>query len=82
MATRNITISLDYETARWARIRAAESDTSVSRLVGEMLRREMERDARYQAAMSEFMSTPPFLSREPGERWPSREELHDRSSVR
>lgn len=82
MTIRNVTICLDDQTARWARIRAAESDTSVSKLVGEMLRREMERDGRYEAAMSEFMSTPPFLSREPGERWPSREEIHDRSSVR
>ena len=82
MTTRNVTICLDEETARWARIRAAEENTSVSRLVGEMLRMEMGRASQYQAAMSEFMATPAFLSREPGECWPSREEIHDRSSVR
>jgi hypothetical protein len=35
---KNVTITLDEKVARWARIKAAEKDTSVSRLVGEMLR--------------------------------------------
>lgn len=34
----NITITLDDETARWARITADKRDTSVSKLLGEMLR--------------------------------------------
>jgi hypothetical protein len=34
---KNVTITLDEEAARWARIQAAEHNTSVSRLVGEML---------------------------------------------
>lgn len=33
---KNVTITLDDEVARWARIRAAEQNTSVSRLVGDM----------------------------------------------
>lgn len=35
---RNVTITLDEEVARWVRIEAAKRETSVSRLVGEMLR--------------------------------------------
>jgi archaellum component FlaG (FlaF/FlaG flagellin family) len=35
---RNITISVDEDVARRARIEAAKEDTSESRLVGEMLR--------------------------------------------
>jgi hypothetical protein len=35
---KNVTITLDEEVARWARIRAAELETSVSRLVGQMLK--------------------------------------------
>jgi plasmid stability protein len=35
---KNVTITLDEEVARWARILAAEHNKSVSRLVGEMLR--------------------------------------------
>ena len=45
--------------ARWARIRAAEDDTSVSRLVGEMLREKMLAEKSYQMAMDEYLSQPP-----------------------
>ena len=38
VGTRNITVSVDEETHRLARIRAAELDTSVSALVREYLR--------------------------------------------
>ena len=43
---RNITVSVDEETHRRARIRAAELDTSVSALVREFLRRLAPRDRR------------------------------------
>ena len=36
---KNVTITLDEKVARWARIRAAELNTSVSRLLGGMLER-------------------------------------------
>ncbi|MBA4179038.1 MAG: hypothetical protein C0506_00465 [Anaerolinea sp.] len=78
---RRLTISLDEETATWLRARATERDTSVSSLVGEMLRREMEREYRYLRAMNEFLATPPFLKRDPGESWPSRDETHRRSGI-
>jgi hypothetical protein len=35
---KNVTISLHEDVARWVRIRAAEGETSVSRLIGEMLK--------------------------------------------
>lgn len=38
---RNVTVTLDEETARWARIEAARRDTSVSRFVGALLRSHM-----------------------------------------
>ena len=38
---RNITITLEEELARWARIEAARSDTSVSRLLAEILRERL-----------------------------------------
>lgn len=43
---RNITVAVDEETHRRARIRAAELDTSVSALVREFLRRLAPRDRR------------------------------------
>jgi predicted nucleic acid-binding protein len=40
---RNITSAVDEDVARWARIEAAKEDSSVSRLVGEMLRERITR---------------------------------------
>ena len=57
---KNVIITLDEEVARWARIRAAEDDTSVSRLVGEMLREKMLAEKSYQMAMDEYLSQPPL----------------------
>ena len=39
---KNVTITMDDEVARWARVAAAERDTSVSRMVGEILRDRLE----------------------------------------
>ena len=35
---KNVTITLDEETAKWTRVHAAERDMSLSRFVGEVLR--------------------------------------------
>lgn len=47
---RNITISLDEKVARWARLKAAENDTSVSRLLADQLEQQMVRDSEYERA--------------------------------
>lgn len=41
---KNVTITLDEETARWLRIEVAERNTRVSRLVGRLLRDRMTED--------------------------------------
>jgi hypothetical protein len=41
--SRNITSAVAEDVARWARIEAAKEGSSVSRLVGEMLRERMAR---------------------------------------
>ena len=79
---KNVTITLEEEVARWARIRAAEQNTSVSRLVGEMLREHMQRESDYEAAMRRFLARKPVAMRKPGEPLPTREELHDRKNLR
>lgn len=79
---KNVTITLDEEVARWARIQAAEQETSVSRLVGEMLRQKMVTEAGYRAAQEQFFSVEPRPLREPCRPLPSREELHDRAGLR
>lgn len=38
---RNVTVTLEEDVAQWARIEAARRDTSVSRLLGELLKEKM-----------------------------------------
>lgn len=79
MAKRNVTITMDEETARWARVEAARRDTSVSQWIGQLLRRHRERDEAYEAARQGFQRTPPRPLKKGGG-YPSRGELHDRSA--
>jgi plasmid stability protein len=75
---KNVTITLDEEVARWARIRAAERETSVSRFVGAFLREKMQEEETYQAAMQHYLSHPPQALKSPGAGYPRREDLYDR----
>ena len=76
----NLTVTADEEVLRWARIRAAERNTSVARLVGELLRQHMDVESRYESARRRFMGRKPRrLSRRS---YPSRDELHDRARLR
>lgn len=79
---RNVTVTLDEETARWARIEAARRDTSVSRMLGDLLRREMQGEAAYEAAMERFLTQEPAVHRRGSGRLPTRDELHDRAGLR
>ena len=76
---KNVTITLDEEVARWARIMAAEQNTSVSRLVGELLREKMIAKKNYQIAMQQYLSQPPKVLKTPGETFPAREALYERN---
>lgn len=78
---RNVTITLDEETARWLRLEAAERDTSVSRLVGALLRERMLGDRAYEEAMAAYLERKPRKLRA-GSRLPRREEVHDRKGLR
>ena len=80
---KNITITLDEETAAWARVHAAQRNVSLSRFVGELLHRHMRESREYEEAMRRYLSKGPFkgLKGRP-EPYPSREELHERSTVR
>ncbi len=75
---KNVTITLDEKVARWARIRAAEQNTSVSRLVGELLREKMVDEEKYLIAMEQYLAQPPSKLKKSSSRYPSREELHGR----
>ena len=76
---RNVTITLEEDVARWARVKAAERDTSVSQLVGDMLKEDMQREDAYAAAMREMIAiVKPVKFEKPGGRFPARDELYDR----
>jgi len=75
---KNVTITLNEDVARWARIRAAEKDTSVSRLVGNLLKEKMQEEADYALAMEQYLALQPVALKQVGERYPRREELHER----
>lgn len=74
---RNVTIRLDDETARWARIEAAKQDTSVSRLVGELLRRHMRDTETYERAHRAYAQRA-GKAISAGGTYPSRDDVHSR----
>lgn len=75
---KNVTITLDEEVARWARIKAAEENTSVSRLVGELLKEKMRQGKAYRLEMEKYLSQEPRVLKKAGSRYPRREELYGR----
>lgn len=77
---RNVTVTLEEEVARWARVYAARHDTSVSQLLGAMLKERMTEEEGYEAARQEFLNRRPTL-RTRG-RLPNRDDLHDRPRLR
>jgi hypothetical protein len=77
---KNVTVSMEDGVADWARMEAARRNTSVSRMVGEMLAEKMRIDDAYARARCEALefksfgtSTGPFLSDD---------EMYDRSGLR
>ena len=77
---RNVTITLEEEVALWARVRAAEANTSVSRLLGDELKRMMRQQQQFDRARRDFERLESaVISDGP---YPRREELHDRPGVR
>ena len=80
MKLRNVTVTLEEDVARWARIEAARQDTSVSRLLGALLKDRMSAQSGYPQAMRRALQRKPFL-RSKG-RYLTREEAHDRAGLR
>lgn len=75
---KNITITVDEETAAWARAQAASLDMSLSRFVGELLQHRMSESRQYERAMRQYLSKQPVPLKRQDERYPARNELHER----
>jgi hypothetical protein len=73
----NVTIRISDEAVLWARRQAAEKDTSLSRLVGEMLERQMRLGDEYWRAFDRWKSNRP-LAAMGADRRLSREDVHER----
>jgi hypothetical protein len=73
-------VTLEEDVALWARIEAARQDTSVSQLLGRLLRNQMLADQLYEKAMERALKRKPFLRSK--KRYLTREEAHDRSGLR
>ena len=79
---KNVTVILEDEVARWARIWAARHNTSVSKLLGEVLAERMREEAGYEAAMRRFLDRRPTRLEREDEAYPDRDELHERDLLR
>ena len=79
---RNVTVSLDEETARWARIEAARRDISVSAFLAEILEERMSQTAGYEDSRKDFLGRGPRRLKPEGAGYPTRDDLHDRAGLR
>ena len=52
---KNVTVSMDDAVAEWARLEAARRNTSVSRLLGELLAEKMRHDDVYERALQDWL---------------------------
>jgi hypothetical protein len=78
---RNVTVTMDEQVLRWARIEAARREMSLARFIGEVLRRHKEEVEIYDSAMEEFLATEP-TGGSGGRGLPSRDQTHERSPLR
>lgn len=72
---KNVTVTMDDAVAEWVRMEAARRNSSVSRLVGEMLAEKMRHDDAYERAMNEWLARPALFTSEGGA-YPRREEIY------
>jgi hypothetical protein len=79
---KNITITLDEQTAAWARVHAAQQNMSLSRFLGELLEQRMRESREYDEAMRRFLAKAPVRLKRAGQRYATRDALHDRTGLR
>ena len=76
---KNVTITMEDAVLEWTRIEAAKRNTSVSRLVGEMLAEKMQRTDAYQRGMHDWQTKDRLWSSD-GQSYPQRSGLYDRGT--
>jgi len=78
---KNVTVTMEDSVAEWARLEAARRNTSVSRLIGEMLAEKMRHDDAYERAMHEWLARDVSFTSD-GSPYPTREEIYAERSNR
>jgi hypothetical protein len=73
----NLTVSVNAEVLKQARIRALENGTSVNELVGKYLEDYVQRRERQKKALLEILESAKNSTYRGGEKW-TREELYER----
>jgi hypothetical protein len=74
---KNVTITMEPHVADWARLEAARRNTSVSRLVGELIAEKMRHDDAYERAMNEWLQRDVRFSSD-GSAYPKRDDAYAR----
>jgi len=77
LVVRNLTITVEEDVLRWARKKAAEEDTSVSKLVGRMLEAQMRASDEYWRAYRRWKKIGSIPGIEAANRL-TRDETHER----
>lgn len=75
---KNVTITVDEDVLGWAKVWAARHDTSVSRMLGEELRRKMLSEKHYERARKRFMGKLPKTLKPSNTPYPGRDSLYER----
>jgi hypothetical protein len=81
-AMKNITVTVDAQTAAWVRVFAAKRGASVSRVVGEFLSERMRETRGYDEAMRRFFSHKPLQFEWRGGHPATRAEIYEGAAVR
>jgi len=79
---KNITVTIDEKTAAWARVYAARRKLSLSRFLGDLLQSKMREAREYDDAMEKYLAVKPTRLNVANNKYPRREELHDRAGIR
>ncbi len=76
-AMKNITIKLENDVAHWSKVWAAEHNTSVSRILGDLIKQMKKEKTGYAKAMQQFLDVEaqPLKT---STSYPARDNLHER----
>jgi predicted S18 family serine protease len=74
---KNVTIKLENDVAHWSKVWAAEHNTSVSKILGDLLKQLKREKMGYAKSMHQFMSTEASPLKNSGQ-YPSRQDLYER----